>query len=111
VLALWAALQAREEIGGELQSAVDSRTATQSANIGLLIHKFADVQSDAEAPRLRGQACGIVDSDRYVYQGADTLQEVAAIGRKLAALRDWRAGRQGQQDQLSSWQSALDGVV
>ena len=111
ILAMFGCLSERESLGGELQSAIDARTATQAANIDLLAHKFADVQSDSSAPRLRGQACGIVDSDRYVYRGADTLDEVAAIGAKLRALQAWRAGRDGQKQQLTDWQSALDGVV
>ena len=112
VLAMFAALQSREEIADELASAIDSHTATQAANVDGLVHKFADVESDDEAPRLRGLACGIVDDqDRYVYQGADALQEVAAIGAKLKALRDWRASRDDQKAQLDAWQQALDGVV
>ena len=111
VLGLFGRLQERETTASQLESAMDARTATSAAAIDDLVHKFADVQADAQAPRLRGLAGGIVDSDRYVYQGADKLEEVRALGLQLKALREWRAGRQAQKDQLAAWQSALDGLI
>src|SRR5262249_41823553 len=107
LLAMYAQLQQREAVAQQLESTMDARVGTKPNNIGPLIHKFLDAAPDDTAPRGPGFVGGVVDNDRFIYQGAGTLEEVRKMGFELQQMRDWRGGRDDQKAQLEGWKPLL----